>query len=235
MTTTPPREQLPPLPAPDLETHQFIDGTARSRPVWSYSTQAVEQIVSEALRAQAASVEAVALFDCAVKPRPLSYSLHDYHRAMSEGPLNFTWQDKPHRLVYDLIAALRYYATPGHIPADVSPPQAPPTMTKEQFGYALNCARAVDAANENARSLRLAAQQVIAAFGTSDKSLVALYEALKVDQSSPPQAPQAVVEALEAIAASWDGCTYDAPGETIDIGADLRRAFAALATKGQQA
>ena len=50
------------------------------------------------------------LLDSEIAPRPLSYPLHDYHRAMSEGPLHATWQDKPHRLVYDLIAAVRFYA-----------------------------------------------------------------------------------------------------------------------------
>lgn len=52
------------------------------------------------------------LFDAAITPCPLRYPLSDYHRAMSEGPLNYEWQDKPHRLVYDLIAALMYYAAP---------------------------------------------------------------------------------------------------------------------------
>lgn len=33
-------------------------------------------------------------------------------------------------------------------------------------------------------------------------------------------------EMLEKIAASWDGCMCDAPGEAVDVGADLRRAFA---------
>ena len=50
------------------------------------------------------------LLKCDIEPRPLSHPLRDYHIAISEGPLNYTWQDKPHRLVYDLIAAVRYYA-----------------------------------------------------------------------------------------------------------------------------
>ena len=48
--------------------------------------------------------------ECEIEPMPLRYPLRDYHVAMSEGPLNWTWEDKPHRLVYDLIAAVRYYA-----------------------------------------------------------------------------------------------------------------------------
>jgi len=55
---------------------------------------------------------AQAALDCEIAPRPLSHPLRDYHIAISEGPLNYTWQDKPHRLVYDLIAAVRYYAAP---------------------------------------------------------------------------------------------------------------------------
>ena len=50
------------------------------------------------------------LLDCDVAPRPLAYPLKDYHHSPSNGPLHFTWQDKPHRIVYDLIAAVRYYA-----------------------------------------------------------------------------------------------------------------------------
>ena len=49
------------------------------------------------------------LLDCDVAPRPLSYPLKDYHHSPSDGPLHYTWQDKPHLIVYDLIA-VRYYA-----------------------------------------------------------------------------------------------------------------------------
>lgn len=45
-----------------------------------------------------------------IKPRRLSYPLDTYHRAPGDGALNATWQDKPHRLLYDLIAAVAYYA-----------------------------------------------------------------------------------------------------------------------------
>jgi len=50
------------------------------------------------------------LFDCDIQPRPLSYSLNDYHRAVIDGPLHYQWEDKPHRLLYDLIAAVKFYA-----------------------------------------------------------------------------------------------------------------------------
>ncbi len=50
------------------------------------------------------------LLQCSISPRPLSHSLQDYHSAITEGPLHYTWTDKPHRLVYDLIAAVKYYA-----------------------------------------------------------------------------------------------------------------------------
>ena len=49
--------------------------------------------------------------DCDISPRELSYALSEFHRAPSgDGALGFTWQDKPHRIVYDLIAAVKYYA-----------------------------------------------------------------------------------------------------------------------------
>ena len=50
------------------------------------------------------------LLACDIAPRPLAYPLTDYHRAGVDGPLHYTWQDKPHRLLYDLIAAVRFYA-----------------------------------------------------------------------------------------------------------------------------
>lgn len=50
------------------------------------------------------------MLECSVQPRPLSHPLAAYHSAMSKGPLHYTWQDKPHRLVYDLIAAVKHYA-----------------------------------------------------------------------------------------------------------------------------
>lgn len=53
-----------------------------------------------------------AMLDCDVVPRPLGYPLKDYHHCITDGPLHYTWQDKPHRIVYDLIAAVRFYAQP---------------------------------------------------------------------------------------------------------------------------
>ena len=50
------------------------------------------------------------MLECQIIPRSLSFSLDDYHKAITEGPLHYTWIDKPHRLVYDLIAAVKYYA-----------------------------------------------------------------------------------------------------------------------------
>lgn len=52
-------------------------------------------------------------FECEVDPLPLQYTLKDYHHAVcSDGELNFIWRDKPHRLLYDLIAAVKFYAAP---------------------------------------------------------------------------------------------------------------------------
>lgn len=59
---------------------------------------------------------------CDITPRPLDYPLTDYHCAPSEGPLNSTWEDKPHRLIYDLVAAVKWYALER--PALASAPEA---------------------------------------------------------------------------------------------------------------
>lgn len=54
------------------------------------------------------------MFKCDIEPRELSYSLLQYHEGLAGdnefgGELGYTWSDKPHRLVFDLIAAVRYY------------------------------------------------------------------------------------------------------------------------------
>lgn len=72
----------------------------------------IEGVERAALAAPAQAVPQ-GWFDCEVEPRPLEYSLRDYHLAPGEGPLHFIWQDKPHRIVYDLIAAVRYYVAAG--------------------------------------------------------------------------------------------------------------------------
>ena len=68
------------------------------------------------LEAALAAVPAQPVLDCEIQPRPLAYPLTDYHSAGIDGPLNYTWKDKPHRLLYDLIAAVRYYAAPQAVP-----------------------------------------------------------------------------------------------------------------------
>jgi len=44
-----------------------------------------------------------------INPKPLQHDLFHYWMAPSGiGPLVDTWNDKPHRLLYDLIAHIRY-------------------------------------------------------------------------------------------------------------------------------
>jgi hypothetical protein len=55
----------------------------------------------------------VGMFECEIEARPLGHSLREYHEAVGgneNGGLGYTWSDKPHRLLYDLIAAVKYYA-----------------------------------------------------------------------------------------------------------------------------
>lgn len=52
------------------------------------------------------------LFDVDIEARPLEVSLKDYQLAPSgEGKVSEAWKNKPHRIVYDLIAAVKYYAS----------------------------------------------------------------------------------------------------------------------------
>jgi len=55
----------------------------------------------------------VGMFECEIEARPLGHSLREYHEAVGGNEnkgLGYTWSDKPHRLLYDLIAAVKYYA-----------------------------------------------------------------------------------------------------------------------------
>lgn len=87
--------------------------------------------------AQAALAAEPAILNCEIQPRPLSHPLTDYHRAISEGPLHYTWQDKPHRLVYGLIAAVRFYAAPV---AQAEPWQPIETAPKDGSGILVTAA-----------------------------------------------------------------------------------------------
>lgn len=93
-----------------------------------------------------------ALFDCAIQPRPLDYPLAAYHRAVIDGPLHYQWEDKPHRLLYDLIAAVKFYAALASaqpVAGAVEPtmPQWPDGPVKEQtIGEAFKAWRNTQAA-----------------------------------------------------------------------------------------
>ena len=101
---------------------------------YSNTTHAADTICDSATAAAreylAQPEQSDAMLACDITPRPLQYPLSDYHVAMSEGPLHFTWTDKPHRLVYDLIAAVRYYA------AQPQPEKSKPT--KRQHDIAMS-------------------------------------------------------------------------------------------------
>ena len=109
-------------------------------PVTVNHWKAVLLPAADALRAAlaqpAASGEpADPMLACEIQPRPLSNPLTDYHCAGVNGtPLHYTWTDKPHRLLYDLIAAVRFYAQPA-------PARVP--LTDEQISnmWAHECVR----------------------------------------------------------------------------------------------
>ena len=115
---------LPDLPKPAyLRRLQRPDGGYSMVPAYTpgemrdYARAAIAAHVPEAAFGNIAAVPAQPVLDCDIQPRPLAYPLTDYHRAGIDGPLHYTWQDKPHRLLYDLIAAVRYYAAPQAVPA----------------------------------------------------------------------------------------------------------------------
>lgn len=106
-----------------LVTNQAI----RLRQLEAFANEALATAAQQpqAVPAQSPAEGGGDLLTCEIEPRPLSYSLRDYHRADLNGPLHLTWTDKPHRLLYDLIAAVRYYATAKHQPKGT-------TLTDEQ-------------------------------------------------------------------------------------------------------
>lgn len=73
------------------------------------------------------------------------------------------------------------------------------------------------------------------AIDTGERTSRTTWAGMLAAAPTPPAAPQPreLTGALEQIAESWDGCMYDAPGETVDIGADLRRAFAKVTAPAQ--
>jgi hypothetical protein len=79
----------------------------------------------ELTQAETNTASIVPMLATEIKPRPLSYSLNDYHHAGVPGSvLHAQWQDKPHRLLYDLIAAVAYYAGKQPAPQPAQATQA---------------------------------------------------------------------------------------------------------------
>ena len=92
-----------------------------------FANEKLKERVKELETSQPLAPPREQLLDCDVAPRPLAYPLKDYHRAMTDGPLNFTWQDKPHRIVYDLISAVRFYTQAKQVqPSNAQPSQEEP-------------------------------------------------------------------------------------------------------------
>jgi len=149
MTTTPPREQLPTLPEPEayLFQHeetgitQFVDGqqvewgfeknNPRLQKIGGvYTESQMQAYAREALRAQAASVVPVgwklvpieatrAMVDAAIREADRQETLWAYDGAAF-------W-----------LAMLTASPAPAHIPADVSPPQAPQAVGSDKSNVQL--------------------------------------------------------------------------------------------------
>ncbi len=122
------------------------------------------------------------LLSCDISARPLSNPLSDYHQAMSKGPLNFTWRDKPHRLVYDLIAAVKWYAIASTSTQTVS--------TVEPTAQPVTAGQAANLANKHGRRTLVAGQRTENFFTNSQ--LMALIDDVRATATTPP--PVAKVE-----------------------------------------
>lgn len=62
-----------------------------------------------------------------IKPRPVDGSLDDYwYSVCGEGPQAYRWSDTPHRLVYDLIANVLFYAqqSPARVEGELTDEEA---------------------------------------------------------------------------------------------------------------
>ena len=132
-------ESVPVLP--DFDTvEQHIYGACR-RYITRDMLEPIHNLIRDAIDADRAARGAAQaaqdpMLECSVQPRPLSHPLTAYHSAMSKGPLHYTWQDKPHRLVYDLIAAVKHYANQAR--------QAAPAPVAEDAEDAARWRTAVD-------------------------------------------------------------------------------------------
>lgn len=155
--------KLPPLPEPGY---------------WSTRDDDTPLFTSEQMRdyarAALAAVPAQPVLDCEIQPRPLSYPLTDYHSAGIDGPLHYTWKDKPHRLLYDLIAAVRYYAAPQAVPvpADMALTDDP---WRKLYRRAINEANGLTNYVEDRPELR-GAERRLAAIEAEARTLAATFE-----------------------------------------------------------
>jgi hypothetical protein len=149
--------------------------------------------------------------------RPLDGTLDDYWRAPSgEGPHAYTWDDKPHRLLYDLIAAI-IYASP---PAPAVPAAGEPVAYRHDFpGGRCSCELSFVPLDEADK-----------ARGWVETPLYA----------TPPAAP-AAGEVVEAVIASITPATFYHQREVGDLHGycertrnTLRAALASPATDGRQ-
>jgi hypothetical protein len=115
---------VPPVPAAEQP----------SGPIPMDSDAVLSGIAHLARQAQAgAVVEASEDLRNRVQPQPLRYPLDAYWQAPSDvGPLAATYKDKPHRLIYDLIAALLAAPTLGSAPQAAPVAQEAPAQTESK-------------------------------------------------------------------------------------------------------
>jgi hypothetical protein len=144
-------------------------------------------------QARSAPAQDRSMLECSINPRPLSHPLRDYHTAMSEGPLHYTWTDKPHRLVYDLIAAVKFYA-------DRAAPVQEPVGEVNRYG--------LDSHGRKWHGIHWYDPNVDVAHGTKLYTTPPAQPATEESSATQPAVPDAIIEAGESpeFRDGWNEC-----------------------------
>jgi hypothetical protein len=120
------------------DTDGIIHASPTDCPLPEFSVHVADEGVSVAAawntRASLVGVEQTIEAGGHIIYAPLRHTLDDYVAALSgDGPLAFEWNDKPHRLIYDLVKALR-----------PNPAALPPLRAREEIVRAIVAADGYD-------------------------------------------------------------------------------------------
>ncbi len=181
----------------------FLDGA------FAFHSMAAAPTAQAAPALEAPAAPACDLFDCEVRPHPLRYPLAAYHHAPGNGPLHATWQDKPHRIVYDLVAAVRHYAA---LAASPQAPAAPILGDAERLAAARQDKSLADYWRNRVAGLAEEFTTAEAALYLADRIVADLYDLPQAGVARPaaPAAPAVDASPLLAPETELDAVVRDA-------------------------